>query len=243
MKFLFSLLLLLSAQISFSQTLNEKVLKAIETMPKKGGYVLTSASAKKLRDVFSWNLDELSVNAKLATPSYCTTATYIVFFKVLKSYWDENGYPTKEIQELFKPKLENDGVRIWGRWNSNGPGTAKLFHDTDIGTNFEDLSKALPGDFLKIWWNDEVGKNEKGHSVVFLKSDATTITFWSSNKDTAGYGIRTIPKTMAKRLLFSRLDKPEKAVNVFNEPVTDTFLASMLTTVSSWEEVKTVSGF
>lgn len=240
---LFASILFLSFSASvFSQAYNDRVLKAIEQMPKKGGYVLTSVSPVKLRDAFSWNLDELMISEKKAIPSYCTTATYIVFFKVLKSYWAENGHPSKDIQELYRANVEVDGLRIWGRWNSNGPGTAKFFHDSNIGTNFDDLSKALPGDFLKIWWNDEIGKKESGHSVVFLKSDATTITFWSSNTVTDGYGIRTIPKTMAKRLLFSRLERPENAVNMKDQPALDTFLESMLTRESSWKEVKAATG-
>lgn len=242
MKISFTVILFLTSFAAFGQAFNERVLKAIQEMPKKGGYVLTTVSPKKLRDAFSWNLDELNIAEKKAIPSYCTTATYIVFFKVLKSYWLENGHPHKDIQEFYRANVENDGVRIWGRWNSNGPGTAKFFHDAGLGTNFEDITKALPGDFLKIWWNDEIGKKEQGHSVVYLKSDATTITFWSSNKTTTGYGERTIPKTMAKRLLFSRLERPENAVKAKDMPLKDDFLESMLTRESSWSEIKSVTG-
>lgn len=242
MRFIASIFVLTFSFSANSQSFNDRVLKAIEGMPKKGGYVLTSASPIKLRDSFSWNMDELSITESKAIPSYCTTATYIVFFKVLKSYWAENGYPAKEIQELYRANLEADGVRIWGRWNSNGPGTAKMFFDSGLGTNFEDLSKARAGDFLKIWWNTEIGKKESGHSVVFLKSDEATITFWSSNTSTDGYGVRTIPKTMAKRLLFSRLERPENAVNMKDQPLKDAFLESMLTRESTWKEVKVVSG-
>lgn len=242
MKLLFGIILFLTSLAAFSQSFNDRVLKAIEEMPKKGGYVLTSVSPVKLRDAFSWNLDELSITESKAIPSYCTTATYIVFFKVLKSYWSENGYPSKEIQELYRANVEADGLRIWGRWNSNGPGTAKFFFDSGLGTNFDDLSKARAGDFLKIWWNDEIGKKESGHSVVYLKSDEATITFWSSNTITDGYGVRTIPKTMAKRLLFSRLERPENAVNMKDQPVKDAFLESMLTRESTWKEVKAATG-
>lgn len=243
MKLAFALLSLTLTFGVYSQTLNEEILSAISKMPKKGGYVLTSASPRKMNEAFSWNLDQLTVNQSKAIPSYCTTATYIVFFKVLKSYWDKNGYPAREIQEVFKPNLESDGLRIWGRWNSNGPGTAKFFRDTDLGLNFDDINKALPGDFLKIWWNDEVGKKERGHSVIYIRSTASTITFWSSNKDTNGYGERTIPKTMAKKVLFSRLERPENAVKISDIPEKDLFLESMLTRESSWKEVKEVSGF
>lgn len=242
MKFLFIIFLLSISASGFAQALNSSVLEAIKTMPKKGGYVLTSVSPKKMRDAFTWKLDELFVSQSKAIPSYCTTATYIVFFKALESYWKTNGYPAKDIQEFYKPNLEADGVRAWGRWNSNGPGTSKFFQDTGLGTNFEDISKALAGDFLKIWWNTEIGKNEQGHSVVYIRSDETTITFWSSNTSTHGYGERTIPKTMAKRLLFSRLDRPENAVKIKDIPQTDEFLKSMLTREITWKDVQDVAG-
>lgn len=234
--------LFLSISLNVFANFNEQVLSVIQEMPKKGGYVLTSTSPKKMRDAFSWNVDELTVTQSKAIPSYCTTATYLVFFKALENFWKGNGYPSRDILEIIKPNVESDGVRIWGRWNSNGPGTAKFFRDADLGTNFEELDKALPGDFLKIWWNDEVGKKEQGHSVVYIRSNATTITFWSSNKDTLGYGERTIPKTMAKRLLFSRLERPENIVKIKDIPEKDLFLESMLSKESSWKEVLEVSG-
>jgi hypothetical protein len=234
--------LFLSISLNVFANFNEQVLSVIQEMPKKGGYVLTTTSPKKMRDAFSWNVDELTVAQSKAIPSYCTTATYLVFFKALENFWKGNGYPSRDILEIIKPNVESDGVRIWGRWNSNGPGTAKFFRDADLGTNFEELDKALPGDFLKIWWNDEVGKKEQGHSVVYIRSNATTITFWSSNKDTLGYGERTIPKTMAKRLLFSRLERPENIGKIKDIPEKDLFLESMLSKESSWKEVLEVSG-
>jgi hypothetical protein len=32
---------------------------------------------------------------------------------------------------------QRDGEGIWGRWNANGPGTARLFHEMNLGENFE----------------------------------------------------------------------------------------------------------
>jgi hypothetical protein len=61
-----------------------------------------------------------------------------------------------------------DGESLWGRWNANGPGTARLFYELGLGRNFTSFSAARPGDFLKIFWTDAVGKNENGHSVIFL---------------------------------------------------------------------------
>ena len=63
---------------------------------------------------------------------------------------------------------QRDGAGIWGRWNANGPGTARLFSELGIGRNFDDFEEAEPGDFMKIFWSPEVGREEHGHSVIYL---------------------------------------------------------------------------
>lgn len=252
-KILFSLCLLFNLTVTSAQAVSQDqmqswILEAVDEMPTKGGYVLTRVSPERLRDAFSWNLDQLVVDQYSAVPSYCTTATILVFYRALQKYWDySRTAPSRQVLEAFKPKPEADGVRIWGRWNSNGPATAKLFTDTMMGENFDDISRARPGDFLKMFWNGQVGKNERGHSVVFLGREVVNgkpmIRFWSSNKDTDGYGTRLIPQSDAKLMLFSRLTRPENFSNILNIPETDAFLASMLSKVSNWSEVRKVSGF
>ena len=63
---------------------------------------------------------------------------------------------------------QRDGAGIWGRWNANGPGTARLFYELGLGRNFDDFEAAQPGDFMKIFWSEEVGRAEHGHSVIYL---------------------------------------------------------------------------
>jgi hypothetical protein len=63
---------------------------------------------------------------------------------------------------------QGDGVGIWGRWNANGPGTARLFEELHLGKNFTSFEEARPGDFMKIFWNDNIGGTESGHSVIYL---------------------------------------------------------------------------
>lgn len=235
------------AQEVSEELVREWVMESIQEMPVKGGYELTRRAPEKLRDSFSWNMDELLVNEKVAIPSYCTTATFIVFYKVLQKYWDySRTQPNRTVLEIIKPNMDSDGVRIWGRWNSNGPATAKFFFETGLGENFDRIEDARPGDFLKLFWNGEIGKLERGHSVVYLGTEVQggvrMVKFWGSNKATDGYGIRTIPMSDAKFLLFSRLKFPENAANIASLPVTDTFLASMLTKVSNWTEVRKVTG-
>ena len=47
----------------------------------------------------------------------------------------------------------------------NGPA---VFYEMRLGRNFSDFSQAQPGDFMKIFWSNAVGRKEHGHSVIFL---------------------------------------------------------------------------
>lgn len=122
-----------------------------------------------------------------------------------------------------------------------------FFMTQKIGTNFEDLNRARPGDFIKIFWNNQVGKLERGHTGVFLGlkkiNGQQMLQFWASSKSTNGFSERMIPLIEAKRILFSRLDRPENSENIAGLSDLDSFLASMLTRESTWEELKEVSGF
>ena len=39
---------------------------------------------------------------------------------------------------------QRDGQGVWGRWNANGPGTARLFTELRLGRNFTDFAEARP---------------------------------------------------------------------------------------------------
>jgi hypothetical protein len=170
-----------------------------------------------------------------------------VVYKVLQKYWASiSAVPEVLVLERLKPNMENDGLRIWGRWNSNGPGTAKFIHDTGMGFNFDNIDEALPGDFLKIYWNDQVGKLEKGHTVIFLGVEkingAEFIRFWGSSASTQGYGEKVIPKKDAIKTLFTRLTTLSAYTAISTLPEKDLFLESMLSRVSSWKELRVASG-
>jgi hypothetical protein len=254
MKYLMMLTLLLSfnLQAQNAEQIQSWILESVEEMPVRGGYELTATPPRRLGTAFTWqtiNSSEtlLSLDTKLATPSYCTTATYLIFYKVLQKYWATlSVVPELLVLERLKPNMENDGIRIWGRWNSNGPGTAKLIHDTGMGFNFDNINDALPGDFLKIYWNDQVGKLEKGHTVIFLGVDNVNgnevIRFWGSSSSTQGYGIKTVLKKDAIKTLFTRLTELSNSVNIATIPEKDLFLESMLSRISSWEELRSASG-
>jgi hypothetical protein len=61
-----------------------------------------------------------------------------------------------------------DGQGVWGRWNANGPGTARLFSKQESALTSRTLNRRS-ADFMKIFWNESIGAAEKGHSVVFLE--------------------------------------------------------------------------
>jgi hypothetical protein len=134
---------------------------------------------------------------------------------------------------------QHDGEGVWGRWNANGPGTARLFYELGLGRNFTDFAQARPGDFMKIFWNKNVGRRESGHSVIFLgliaHPDGEYVRFWSSNLP-GGYGEKEVPRAKVAAAIFSRLMNPENLSRIHGVPATDAYLASLLRKKSSLAE-------
>jgi hypothetical protein len=207
--------------------INQLVLESMHQMPSGGGYSTSSNANRELRDAVTTTSGMLEIRPSHATPSYCSEATYLVFLKALSALQSSHQLSlSPEIVHALKPNGQPDGTGIWGRWNANGPGTARLFFELGLGQNFTDLSQAQPGDFLKIFWNDGIGATEHGHSVIFLRQDPTarTLTFWSSNLH-EGYGEKSVPLSRVHRMLFSRLEHP---VNIHRPlPHSDSYLSSM----------------
>lgn len=216
---------------------NGLVLQAISAMPKEGGYSPTSGANRALRNAVLTSGDSLRIDPLHALPSYCSSATYLVFLSVLSQLQAEgriNAAPGT-IASLV-PSGQPDGTGIWGRWNANGPGTARLFYELGLGRNFTDLSAARPGDFMKIFWSDAIGSSEHGHSVIFLGYDPKTysLTFWSSNIP-GGYGKKSVPLRKIHRMIFSRLEHPSAISREL--PRTDPYLASLQRRSSSAGEM------
>jgi hypothetical protein len=138
-----------------------------------------------------------------------------------------------------------DGEGVWGRWNANGPGTARLFRELGLGRNFEDFTKARTGDFMKIFWTPEIGQRERGHSVIYLgrsKRDGVEyVRFWSSNQ-AGGFGAKEVPRADIVRAIFSRLESPEALAKAPALPPVDDYLASLQRVDSSIEEVRAKCG-
>ncbi len=150
--------------------LNKMVLEAAKSMPTGLGY-----EAKKdverieaLKEAVTCQGERIRVNAEKAGESFCSAGTYMVFLKVIGSLQQKRQVRLSEQSKKAycvqskAPNGQLDGYGIWGRWNSDGPGTAVVFKDLNLGYNFSDITRALPGDFMKINFKDG-----GGHSVVF----------------------------------------------------------------------------
>lgn len=223
--------------------INDQVLAAIADMPVGGGYAISARAAEGLRSAVRFDEAGLEIVPSRAQPSFCSGATYLVFLKVLwKLQVSGLALDEKVMSALMVDRLMADGEGVWGHWNANGPGTARLFYDLDLGRNFTDFKEAKPGDFLKIWWTWEIGAKEHGHSVIYLGQRANgDVSFWSSNIPD-GYGFKTVPRSKIKRALFSRLERPH---NISWAPFlgTNDFLSGLLTKSATWDDVRKECGF
>ncbi len=219
---------------------NDVVLQATAAMPSGGGYSVSTSAHEALSSAARVDPAGLRILANRAVPSYCSGATYLVFLKTLGEL-QKRGIICLDRTTWtgLLPGKAADGEGVWGRWNANGPGTPRLFFELGLGRNFSDFREARPGDFMKIFWTDEVGCRERGHSVVFLglenRDGEEWVRFWSSNKPD-GYGEKSVLRTKISRAIFSRLERPEKISEIRALPPKDPYLAGLLSKRSSFAE-------
>ncbi len=250
-KFIVGLALLFgSRQIGFGQIapgrFNDVILEQIRQMPQGGRYSASRVATIRLQSAAHFESGKFFVLPDAASPSYCSGATYLVFMKTIEAL-RARGMLQLDFATLESLMIrgQRDGEGIWGRWNANGPGTARLFHEMDLGTNFDDFAEAQPGDFMKIFWSPEVGRAEHGHSVIYLgmerRAGMDYVRFWSSNIPT-GYGEKSVPRAKIIHAIFSRLDAPANLTRVQSAPPVDKYLASLLSSASSYEEARKKCG-
>jgi hypothetical protein len=226
---------------------NQTILRLVSRMPSGGGYAADKVALGKLTDAVKAGPGGVKVEPKIAIPSFCSGATYLVFAElfdelVANERVSEKSPALARLAILRQP----DGVGVWGRWNANGPGVARLFHDTGMGMNFESLEQALPGDFMKIFWTNEIGVKEFGHLVVFMgcttgADGEKLVKFWSSNKPD-GYGQKEVPLEKIKWAIFSRLLHPERFVRMPSLDSMDRDLANMQKLSFSKDQVRRLVG-
>src|SRR5438128_5355774 len=177
-------LLGLTMQISFAGDYNSLVLQQIKQMPQGGRYSVSHFAKICLQRSAHFESGKFFILPSAASPSFCSGATYLVFIRTIEALRGRGelhlDYATLE-RLIIRDQRDREG--IWGRWNANGPGTARLFHQLQLGRNFDNFDQAKPGDFMKIFWSRQVGKNEHGHSTIFLgtenRPDGQYVRYWS----------------------------------------------------------------
>ena len=219
---------------------NPLVVEAVDSMPDGGRYSKLDDATIALGKAITSINGRIKVDPLLASPVYCSGASYLAFIHVIsKLQADGLNLPT-DIVDALLVKMQPDGTDTWGRWNANGPGTSRLFFELGLGPNFVDWKDARPGDFMKIFFTDQIGRYERGHSVVFLglvrKSGKEYLRYWSSDAPD-GRGTHEMLKSRVYRAVFSRLEHPEALANISKMPRTDAYLASMLTESSTVEQM------
>ncbi len=247
------LILLHFATAAYAMDCNDAVLRVVAAMPSGGGYSTKLAAHAALDSAVSLNVGRARIDPSRAMPSYCSGAVYLVLLKTLADLEATGDIPLDSATwEALRPRLRPDGTdtlpdgeSLWGRWNANGPGAARLVHELKLGRNFTSFSEARPGDFIKMFWSDAVGRRESGHLAVYLGSvtidGVEQIRFWSSNQP-GGFGEKVVPRAKIAWALFSRLENPQNIARWRSLPPRDPWLASLLTVESSRAEALRMAG-
>ena len=236
----------LVAQSATAANYNALILEQMGKMPSGGKYSVSHVAKIKLQSSAHFESGKFFVAPTKPYVSFCSGATYLVFIKTIEELRDRGqlqlDYAT--LNQLII-RDQHDGEGVWGRWNANGPGTGRLFYELGLGRNFTDFSQAQPGDFMKIFWNNNVGRSESGHSVIFLgttqRSDGEYVRFWSSNIG-MGYGEKEVPRAKIANAIFSRLEAPANLMRINNAPATDSYLGSLLRKKSNFAEASKKCG-
>jgi hypothetical protein len=220
---------------------NATVLREITAMPLGGKYGTTRVATVALVRAAHFESGKFFVLPAPDSPSFCSGANYLVFLKAIERMQRDGQVKLdpETMESLIIRDGQRDGEGIWGRWNANGPGTARLFYELGLGTNSTDFASARPGDFMKIFWTQEVGSTEHGHSVIYLGTEMRNgqqyVRFWSSNIP-AGYGEKSVPRSSIAHVIFSRLEKPANLARVKTAPEVDPYLAGLVSRPSTMAE-------
>jgi hypothetical protein len=242
----FIVILGLTIRTSFAEDYNSLILEQIKQMPRGGHYSVSHFAKIRLQSSAHFESGKFFILPSAASPSFCSGATYLVFMRTLEALRGRGqlhlDFATLE-QLIIRD--QRDGEGIWGRWNANGPGTARLFHELGLGQNLDNFNQAMPGDFMKIFWSRQVGKSEHGHSTIFLGMEnrlgVQYVRYWSSNVP-SGYGEKSVPRSKIAYAIFSRLQTPGNLARISTAPSVDSYLASLLRTRSSVAEAGTKCG-
>src|SRR6266481_3179326 len=203
------------AQGADAASLNSLILEQMEKMPSGGKYSVSHFAKIKLQSAAHFESGKFFVIPTKPYVSFCSGATYLVFIKTIEELRDR-GQLQLDFATLNQLIIrdQHDGEGVWGRWNANGPGTARLFYELGLGRNFTDFSQAQPGDFMKIFWNN----------------------------NGMGYGEKEVPRAKIANAIFSRLEIPANLTRINNAPATDSYLGSLLRKQSNFAEARQKCG-
>ena len=119
--------------------LNDIILQQVKKMPVGGKYSATRTATIRLQSAAHFESGKFFVLPDAASPSYCSGATYLVFMKTIEELRAQGQLQLDyETLDQLMIRGQRDGQGVWGRWNANGPGTARLFYELGIGRNFDD---------------------------------------------------------------------------------------------------------
>ena len=226
---------------------NRIVLREIAKTENGGGYSTVRQTAlypqtswTGMKRAWSYSRKNgISIRMELARPSFCSSASYMMLLKAL-SVWDEDAVIGKKAWIALRPytvkgmkyKVQDDGVGCFGYANANGPGVAMLVKTIGAGKNIyiggrkdypsaakwrKAWKKAKKGDFLKLFFNSAIGRDELGHQVIFMGTQKAykdgvrddLIYYWSSQQSTNGYGIACRHASEIRRAVLTKITNPE----------------------------------
>jgi hypothetical protein len=221
---------------------NAMILEIVGGMPAGGGYSL-KASEVELPTITAHNIGGGNWEMRVydGQPSHCTGATYAVYAHLVATLHNGGAIRLSPDQlrslEILRTMPDGtarlDGEGPFAIFNANGAGGAALLKHTGTGFSFRDdkLAYARPGDFLKLFWNGNVGSSEQGHQVVYTGrreiAGRDMVCFWSSQRQNRkkrggrrealyfaasstagmqdGYGEVCRPRGDIKAMIFSRI--------------------------------------
>ena len=114
--------------------LNDLILEQIKQMPTGGKYSASRTATIRLQSAAHFESGKFFILPIAASPSYCSGATYLVFLKTIEALRERGDLDLNdETLDQLMIRGQRDGAGIWGRWNANGPGTARLFYELGLG--------------------------------------------------------------------------------------------------------------
>jgi hypothetical protein len=221
---------------------NAMILHIIKRIPAGGGYSL-SARTVALPTVTAHNIGGGSWEMRVydGRPTHCTGATYGAYAHLVAMLHNSGAIhlspgqlrSLEVLRTMPDGTAREDGEGPFAIFNSNGAGVAAFLKHTGTGFSFRDdkLAYARPGDFLKLFWNGNVGATEQGHQTIYTGgreiAGRDMVCFWSSQRQNRkkrsgrrealyfaasgtgkvvdGYGEVCRPRGDIKAMVFSRI--------------------------------------